>query len=162
MTEDVSFKAGLRTGPKYLKGSKNAPSARVYTPVELSQQEWDIIHGDDPMSIFDYRGQKRRTGDPERVAALFSGKYVGKAWDVVQLIEECPQCGCLRGYNSGTSVVCLGCRVGLGKVHQYEQMAAEHFAKKEKEREKAEKKSAESTPKGTEAPAVEKQAAKKP
>lgn len=148
MSEDVSLKTALsKPGPKYLKGSKHSPISKAIIPKELSQEEWDIIHGPDPMSIFEHRRIRRRHPDPERQETVFSGKYVGKAWDPIDLFEECKQCGSMRGYHTGWSVGCLGCRTVIEKVQVYEKLATEFFAKKAKE--EAEKKAAKQAPSTT-------------
>ncbi len=86
-------------------------------PVELSQEEWDAIHGDDPLSVYTLRGKPRpavhplvpdgKTGD--MIPNPVNDPIFGLVHTVYESDEECPRCGSYRQIVHASQNSCLGC-----------------------------------------------------
>ena len=96
--------------------------------VPMTQARWDIVHGDDPLAIFEYDGKKRPTPNYVKMNAETgleeeidrSKKPLGKlVYEVHSSTKECPACGSYNFLVMSKALNCLGCNYTV-RTHQEE------------------------------------------
>lgn len=130
--------APLRRKPKHLRQEKlYTKSARGFwrDEVKISQEEWDIIIGSDPLAVLVLRGRKRPLVHRMRPLAKPRVTPAGEEiWEVprepqtslgyVNEVYErdvsCPACGSPRMLITASGLSCLGCSQTLCTIEMEE------------------------------------------
>ena len=93
------------TWPKDFDPDKSPPGSYNW---KLPDEEWKVVHGENPFLVFDMRGRTRPRWNPD-----WKTEY-GHVGEVIRVDKGCPNCAA-RAYfvHHEAGMVCIGCEKPL-------------------------------------------------